>query len=309
MRYLKVSLAVALMLGLCLILTAPASGTALTAGQMYLNPASVPSAQYIYTAQSVGYTMSFSDVSGLQVLPPLMATSDDYYFEPCVDYVGDITTDGSGSITFDRAGPYHVLATYDTNGSTGWFAVGIDFRINQPVTGPTRTWHDMPTPDGGDVVIVDPDLPDPPSTYGGNPDIQDTFTTWDEVTAHLQTLTNAHVELHGHGAPSEFYFRGNLVLDSSSTDWLDSMKGHISYLSFISCSTGKGCELLSAAAERLGTSSGYTDVIGDTTSNGQWFINDDGYLKIVPEPLTMLGVFAGIAALAGYIRKRRLAQA
>lgn len=302
MKYLKVSLAVALMLGLCLILTAPASGTPLTAGQMYLDPASVVSAQYTYSPHTVGYTMSFSNVIGLQVLPPLVASSEEYYFVPCTDYVGDIAG-SSGSITFDRPGPYHVLATY-TGNTTEWFAVGIDFRIHQAVTGPTRTWHDMPTPDGGDVVIVDPDLPLPRSTYGGDPDIQDSFTTWDEVTDHLKKLNNAHVELHGHGAPSEFYFRGTLVLHSGSTAWLDSMKGHISYLSFISCSTGKGCELVSAAAERLGTSSGYTDVIGDSTNNGQWFINDDGYLKIIPEPLTMIAVFAAIAGIGPYMRKR-----
>ena len=294
-------------IGVFLALTAPARGVPLTAEQMYLDPDTIPPAEYVYGALDVGGTMNFSNVTALQVLPPLMPGSNEYYFVPCTDYTGDITGT-NGSITFNRAGPYHVRATF-TDESQQLLPVGIDLREHHRGIGgiTTSVWHSLPTPDGGDCVVVDPEFAEPGSTYGGDPDIQDGFTTWEQVENHLKTLTNAHVELDGHGAPGKFKFNGEVVLEAGTeakSNWLDSMKGHISHLSFISCSVAQSCSLVSEAAEKLGTSSGYTDVIRDTPSSGEWFINADGYLKIVPEPATMLGLFLAISSVSVYLRRR-----
>jgi len=48
------------------------------------------------------------------------------------------------------------------------------------------------------------------------------------------------------------------------------------------------------------------DIVQD---NKKWFVksNDDGGASVVPEPMTVLGVFMGVAGLGGYLRKRRTA--
>ena len=125
--------------------------------------------------------------------------------------------------------------------------------------------------------------------------MKDTFTDWADVTTYLKTLTNKHVELAGHGDAGKFYWQGNLVLDDNTQatkDWLNSMKGHINNLTFISCLTGKGqvgTDFLKLVTETLGASAAYTEEIWNTPEKSEWFINDSGYRKVgVPEPATLL---------------------
>ena len=49
--------------------------------------------------------------------------------------------------------------------------------------------------------------------------------------------------------------------------------------------------------------------IGDpyTVSNNWIGSEDSGRFYIIPEPMTMLGVFLGVSSLTGYLRKRRMA--
>jgi len=291
---------------LCLLLfvSSTAWATLLTAEQMYLDPSLVPEDYYDYEDQPTGYTVLFHDVQRLQVLPPLQESGNDYYFTPTVDYTGDITgTDGS--ITFDRAGPYFVLATY-TDDSSEFFDFGIGgFTMLAHVGKPaTYKWRKMKQPKGGDTTMVDPTIPKSPH-FAGSGDVNDELTDWDDVTKELLKLTNAHVELCGHGGPEKFYWNSNLVLNDCTPEtdaWLESMKGHINNLTFISCSTGSGCSLVTKAANKLGASAGYTDCIGYIRCTNEWYINNDGTLKVIPEPGTI--ALLGLGALA-LVRRRR----
>ena len=62
------------------------------------------------------------------------------------------------------------------------------------------------------------------------------------------------------------------------------------------------------------TPSGRSDIwqtwnIGDPVQYGNGWIGseDSGRAFIIPEPMTMLGVFLGVSSLTGYLRKRRMA--
>jgi len=296
-----------IVLMLCVVLCVCGVGWAdLSAGDMYLDPSLIPSADYSYEYHPSAYTANFTDVQSLQVLPPLTSDGSAYYFTPTVDYTGDITgTDGS--ITFNRPGPYFVLATY-TNAETELFDYGIEFLVNPEKKGPTYNWKKTDTPKP-DVVVVDPPLKDTQPDFGPDTTEVNDKTTWAEVTAYLQTLTNKHVDLSGHVNKGQFYWNGKLVLDDSTQatkDWLNSMKGHIDYLTFMSCYTGAGTEgdtFLKTVADILGKSSGYTNAVGGNGTD--WFINDEGTLKTVPEPISVFSGIVGLSMVVGYFRNRR----
>ena len=291
---------------LFLALCGPVGARALTAEEMYLNPATVAPDYYDYDYYSAGYTHNFTNVTSLQVLPALVEGGMDYYFTPCVDYTADITgTDGS--VTFATPGPYFVRAT-SADTTTALFDFGVGFEVFPNETGPTYNWHKEPTP-GPNVVAVDPDLVKsqprfPPGTTVVAP------TNWDSLTEYLQTLTNAHVELSGHGSPAAFYYCGSRVLydcQPATDDWLRKMRGHVKNLTFMSCSTAKGeagRAFLQKVADFLGESAGYTDVVG---GNGyDWFINDDGKRRtfVAPEPSSLLAL-CSVLPLALILRRRR----
>ncbi len=277
----------------------------LTPEEMYLDPTTIPEAEYAfdYTTQNE-YT--FQKVVGLKILPPLKEDSLEYYFEPDVDYKADVTG-GLGTVTFNRPGPYFVLAIYQ-NDSSQLFDFAIDFEIyNGPQRGPTSNWHKIPTP-SPDVVVRDPDLRKDPK-FGPKTKVVTDKQTWQEVTDYLKTLSNAHVELGGHGSPAAFYYKGSRVLydcTKETNDWLDSIRGHVSNLTFMSCSTGRGDEgkaFLQKVANYLGESAGYTNIVG---SNGEdWFINGDGKLVkcVVPEPSATLFALWAVPTITLIARK------
>ena len=299
---------------LCVMfLSMPAAATSLTPEQMYLAPTTVPSAVYDYDYYAPGYAAAFSNVTNLQVLPALTSYGGGYYFRPGIDYTGDITGT-NGTITFAHSGPYFVLATY-TDKTTRLFDYGIGFLTRNG--GETYNWSVIPTP-APDVVITDPNPypnPNPPPATltlpPSNPDFPagttevNNLQTWAEVLTYLKSLsgTNLHVELGGHGSTGAFYWNGTSIPASDFAQ----LKGKVSYLTFMSCETGAGsCAYLTEIAGYLGAAGGYTDVVGG--DGHEWFINGEGtFKKIIPEPVTMLGVFLGVSCLAGYIRRRKLA--
>jgi hypothetical protein len=294
-----------------LFVSMPAAATTLTSGQMYFDPANMTQTFDSDSLISLnpGTSYSFAGVTGLKVLPPLLSGSDGYYLTPNVDYSGDIDfVSGAGAITFTTGAVYFVEAQYTDRSVVTAFAVGTRFRGLGGVVTKQRT---MDPPPGGDVVIVDPSsgMADPPANYGGDPLVKTDLNNWEDVVAYMETLTNAHVELDGHGSPGNFYWNGVSVLNKDSGATLDKLKGHVNNLTFISCSTASGCTLVSLAADKLGASAGYTATISDDPDTGEWYINDGGYRKAIPEPVTMLGVFMGVSGLAAYIRRRRPAQA
>ena len=142
----------------CLVFTlafcAGALGDYLTPEQMYLDPATVPADLYTYEYFVAGYSHTFLNVKGLQILPPLLEGSLDYYFTPAVDYTADITN-GVGTVQFIRPGPYFVRALYE-DGTSQLFDFGIGFDVFSNGE-KTYNWHRIPTPNP-DVVAVDPDL-------------------------------------------------------------------------------------------------------------------------------------------------------
>jgi hypothetical protein len=288
---------VVLLLAIC-----SATGWAdLTPAQMYLNPSAVPVDAYDYDYQAAGYTTTFSNVTSLQVLPPMVTGGMDYYFTPTVDYTGDIIgTDGR--ITFIRPGPYFVLVTY-TDATTDLFDYGIEF-LTRPGPANTYNWHVIPTP-SPDVVITDPSLASSnPDFPAGTTEINDA-ATWEDVKKEMKKLTDAHVEVGGHGSPGSFVYAGT-VIDSSNIDSeLSDLKGHVSYLTFMSCSTGAGTQgdtFLSGVANILGKSAGYTDVVG---GNGtKWFINGDGTNKVVPTPGSLVLGLLGLGLMRRFVRRR-----
>lgn len=301
-----------LMVGLLAIVGVNPGGMAiadpLTPEQMYLDPASVTPDYYDYDYKPAGYTHSFSDVASLRILPPLVEGGNEYYFTPWVDYTADITGT-TGSVTFITPGPYFVLATY-TNSTSELFDFGIEFDVfsNGGTAHKTYNWHRIPTPNPN-VVAVDPDLvrSEPrhdPGTVVVSP------TSWQALTDYLKGLSNAHVELGGHGSPGSFYYRGSRVLydcTEETNNWLRSMQGHVRKLTFMSCSTGAGEEgraFLQKVANYLSESGGYTNAVG---GNGKdWFINGDGKLVtfVVPEPSAVCLVVCGSPVVGFVIRKR-----
>jgi hypothetical protein len=221
-----------------------------------------------------------------------MNGSNDYYFTPTVDYTGDITGT-NGSITFDRPGPYFVLATY-TNNTQSLFDYGVGFQVNDAVAGPTHNWHQSPVP-SADVYVIDPALANSQPNFPQGAKVKKNLATWNDVLNYLGTLPlHAHVELSGHGSPGAFYYAGAKVLDSSNLATLNQFKGRIDCLTFMSCTTAQGIEgpaFLQQVANLLGTSGGYTECVG---GNGKdWFVDDSGvelkYTAVTtPEPSTLL---------------------
>jgi len=282
----------AVLLTVCLVVYLPcpvARAVALTAAQMYLDPASIPAADYTYPYYPADYTATFSNVVSLQVLPPMVEGGNSYYFTPTVDYTGDITgTDGS--ITFARPGPYFVLATY-TDDSTALFDYGINFETYDGDD--TSDWHVIPTP-SPDVVIIDPSDPNMVAsspTFGNNTTVTN-IAGWNAVVAYMKTLSGKHVELEGHGHEASFLWASKAVLGSNAPAlWLRTLNdlvGHVTNLTFISCNTGQGADglnFIQTVANALGGSAGYTDAIGgcgeeDTNGtvkyDGLLYINDNG---------------------------------
>lgn len=295
----------------CLLaISSNAWATLLTASDMYLDPSAITHADYSYNYFSTGYTATFSNVQRLQVLPAFNEDGVTYYANPTTDYVGDITG-SSGSMTFNKPGPYFVQATYLDN-TKQLFDYGIDFQVHPAQTGPTYKWKQIPTPKP-DVVVSGPDVNATDPNYGPGTTTKFNFTTWAQVTAYLQTLNNKHVELGGHGSPGKFYWNGTLVLDDSTQstkDWLTSMAGHIDYLTFMSCYTGAGSvgmDFLKLTANTLGKAGGYTEAVGGNGTD--WFINNDGKLVTVPEPPSIMLVVCGGVMLLMILRRRMVTPA
>jgi hypothetical protein len=270
---------------------------------MFLDPSQVPSANYTYSYSSPGVTVTFSDVQRLQVLPALQNGSNAYYFTPTVDYTGDITG-ANGSITFNRAGPYFVLAT-STGGAQTLYDEGVGFQVFPAETGPSFNWHQTPVPTA-DTYVTDPALASSDPKIPAGSTVKNNLATWNDVLNYLKTLTNAHVEVGGHGAPGQFYYAGALALDSSNLGTLDQLKGHVECLTFMSCKTAQGAtgsSFLQSVANKLGTSGGYTEVVGGNGTD--WFVNDSGkeiQFTAVPEPSTWVPTCVGLACLLGYRR-------
>jgi hypothetical protein len=292
----------------CIVLLVPcgaAWGATLTAADMFLDPSAIPPANYAYSYFSSGYTAQFTGVQRLQVLPALQDGSNAYYFTPTVDYTGDITG-ANGSITFNRPGPYFVLAT-NTNNTQTLFDYGIGFQVFPAETGPTYNWHQTTVPAADDYVI-DPSLAASQPTFPQGSTVKNNLATWNDVLNFLKTLTNAHVELSGHGAPGQFYYAGVDVLDSSMLGTLDQLVGHVECLTFMSCLTAQGAAgsaFLQGVANKLGTSAGYTDCVGGNGTN--WFYNDSAkYLTFtaVPEPPSLVLIVLGLAGIAIPARRR-----
>ncbi len=291
-----------------LSITAQGFADTLTPAQMYIAPGSLPEGEYTYEQQPTGYVAPFSGVQRLQVLPMLTADAESYYYSPGTDYTGDIT--GSvGSITFLRPGPYHVLATY-LDGSTEIRDYSIDCDWHEPTINGPRDNPNRPKPDGGDMVVVNQsrfNVTYTADAYTGNPNVVSNLSTWDDVTAYLTSdnVKDKHVELQGHGEPGKFYWNGACVLDVNAPGfqpWLDSLKGHVNKLTFISCSVGggdPGAAFVGTVYNTLGGSGAYTKPIECTwdATNGYVWSTVKGCEYVVPEPASVLMLLLGAAAL------------
>ena len=256
-----------------LVVSGLASAVLLTPEQMYLDPSAVPAGEYAIQYYAAGYVMSLSNVQDIRILPVLTENADAYYYTPGADYTADLTGT-AGTLTFLSPGPYTVRTT-GTDGSTSVYALSIGVEEHSIRVVPTgaaaaNAAKVIAKPNGGDMVFVDgnffPDMV--AADYGGDPALFK-FTSWASLTAYLQTLSKPyHVELDGHGIPGAFSWNGEIVLQNGSADtqaWLNSMKGHIKNLTFISCAVGQGLEgdgLLQMVASTLGASGAYTEVIG-----------------------------------------------
>jgi hypothetical protein len=288
----------------------PVSGAWLTPDQLYIDPADLPAGEYPIQYFDDGYVMSLSDVADVRILPLLTEDAGDYYYSPGVDYTADLTGN-TATLTFQSSGPYTIRATgLDGGVSVYALSIGVQERSIRVVPRPGARANAprlIPKPDGGDKVVVDANsFPDMEAgDYGGKPKMIK-ILTWADVTAALKSSTTPiHVELDGHGEPGKFYWNGQLVLENGSAQtqkWLDSMKGHINRLTFISCSVGQGAvgdSFLSMVASTLGSAGAYTQVIGTIGSPGQkkWYIENNGTYKDVPEPVTVILLLFGSICL------------
>lgn len=294
--------AVFLLLGLA----GSATASPLDTAHMFITASDVPSADYQYPfVPTTPYSATFTSVSRLQVLPAFAANGVDPYRIAMVDYNGDIT-DGLGTITFNQPGPYVVRATY-LDGTSSFIDFGVGFNVNPNQTGPTRTWKPEPVPENA-TIIVDPNnyvdsngqtrnLKDSQPDIPASSSYIDTFTTWAEVVAYMKRQTNAHVELSGHGAPGQFYWNGQLVLDGSAASQatLNEWKTHVSSLTFMSCYTGSSLSFLTTVASILGSSGGYTNAVGGDGKT--WYVADGGTYVVIPNGPTVL-ILAGFFCLA-----------
>ncbi|MBN1932699.1 MAG: PEP-CTERM sorting domain-containing protein [Desulfobacterales bacterium] len=281
---------------------------------------SVSEDRYEYAYIDSYSTINFSSVKSLQVLP---AFNEDgtYYSEIDNGIVGNIDENtGEGIITFITPGPYFVMATY-LDDSTNVFAYGVEFIMRNGETPVTYEWHKIETPKPN-IVITDPNPyavknPNPPPATinetlpPSNPDFPAGTTEvndkqkWNDVVTYMKTLTNAHVELGGHGSSGKFYWDGQEVLNTTNASKvLNELKGHVNYLTFMSCLTGSDMNFLQEVANTLGRASGYTDCVGGNGTD--WFINDKGTLKTaVPEPSTLIIFAFGLVGLASFMKNQK----
>jgi len=276
---------------------------------MYLDPETLIPGEYASEYYDKGHVLALTNVQDIRILPLMTEDASAYYYTPGTDYTADLTGT-NGTVTFIAPGPYTVLTT-QTDGSKTMMAMDIGVKersIRVVPTGAGAKTANAPKviakPNGGDLVFVDGNFfaDMTAADYGGNPSLF-TFTSWKSVTDYLQTLPKAcHVELDGHGAPGIFSWNGEVVLKNGSAEtqaWLDSMKGHIKNLTFISCAVGQGSEgdgLLQMVTSTLGASGAYTEVIGAFGEPGSktWYILNNGTYKVTPEPATL-----GFLAIGG----------
>jgi len=256
----------------CVVLCANGAAWAvpLTPEQMYLGPNSIPPAVYDYPYCDAGYVAEYQNVEQLQVLPALEDDGQTYLYNPPVDYEGDITgTDGS--ITFHHTGPYFVKVTY-VGDAEEYFSFGVEFMLRNGEN--TYKWKEEDTP-APDVVITDPALAESDPDFPPGTDVQHGLQTWEQVIAYMKTLTNAHVELGGHGSSGSFSWAGKKVLHNGNLDKvLKELRGHVNNLTFMSCSTGADPNFIQGVADILGESGGYDEPVGGDGT--KWYINDDG---------------------------------
>jgi hypothetical protein len=282
--------------------------------QLFLDPTTVPPDFYTYTLESSGSPISFTNVSRIQVLPALQQGNNSYLYTPNVDY--SATLSGSnGTLFLDHAGPYIVETTSSIDGSHAFTSFGVGFVVNPAATGPTYNWHMTDVPNA-DTYVVDPAVAASQPTFPAGSTVKNNLATWNDVLNYLKTLTNAHVELSGHGNVGQFYYNGMLVLDDTTAATqatLDMLKGHVKELTFMSCLTGQGAggqAFLQNVANTLGASSGYTDCVGGDGT--KWYVNDDGKrvsFIAVPEPgiLALFALGGGIFAVGTRVRRNRKA--
>lgn len=281
----------------------------LTPADMYIDPDALPSGTYEFEQQPTGYTVPFTDVQRLQVLPMLAADGQTYYYTPGVDYSGDITGT-NGSITFHSPGPYHVLTT-STDGSTQIRDFSIDCDWHEPTVTGSRKSVNIPKPDGGDVVVVNQSRLNVPYTsdaYTGNPKVEKSLNTWADVTTFLKKQNGKHVELQGHGKPGKFYWNGVCVLneaDPGFQPWLDELKkAGLKKLTFISCSVGggdAGKRFVDTVYSTLGGAGAYTKEVSCVKKGSEYIWSSLEGWRYLPEPASLSLLLVGGA---GMLRRR-----
>jgi len=252
--------------------------------QMYLDPDEVPTGEIGVDIPQVGLgpapvvlfvpPLGALAVAALRIAPPVMVLAADDYI-PGVDYTACLeSTDGSGVITFLADGVYAVKTEY-SDASVGYMLVQVGAKALGQCFRPGKMQEfTCPTPT---VAFEGEDVATPPD-----------FTNQINATSVMDLVNKVMTQAAGgpiplvfvdHGCRGAFTVNGVDMVSLAPADAANlakfcSLKGKVSSVTLLSCSTGngtQGSDFLKSLSSCLGgvPVTGFTGDVSSWSRNGR----------------------------------------
>ena len=252
-----------------------------SSSQMFLDPLTVPDGELGVAIPSLNlpgpgtqmFPPTTGAVTGLHIAGATMLSAFDDYV-PNVDYFACIdNVSGQGFVQFASEGAYVVRVDY-SSGPSQYFVVGVGAKDL------TQCFKDGP--------VKEFPCPTPPKAYeGADVAVPPDFANQSSVSGIDNLVTQVNTDAVGgpialvfvdHGCQGQFTINGTdrvslAAADSTNLRKLCNLKGKISSLTLLSCSTGNGTAgmaFLQALANCLGVPvTGYTGNVRSWNRNGR----------------------------------------